>query len=136
MILKPINDSFEIECSTIYMEPTRINEVINAINFLNLHKSEGHDNISSYFLDVVSSNLAPAICLFTDNAFRIGIFPHSCKVAWVISLFKSGKTDNFTNYCSISILTCFSKIFRKLIYKRPSNFFQRRFVLIDSQYGF
>ena len=68
-------------------------------------------------------NLAPAICFFIDNVFRIGIFPHSCKIARVIPLCKSGKTDNLTNYHRIWILTCFSKIFEKLIHKRLTNFF-------------
>ena len=72
--------------------------------------------ISSYFLRVASSKLAPAICFFIDNAFRIGIFPHSCKIARVIPLLKSGKTDNLTNYRLILILTCFSKIFEKVIH--------------------
>ena len=35
--------------STVYMEPPKINEVINVINSLNLHKSVSHDNISSLF---------------------------------------------------------------------------------------
>ena len=96
----------------------------------------GHDNITSYFLRVASSYLAPAISFSIDNAFRIGIFPHSCKIAKVILLFKSGKTDNLTNYHPISILTCLSKIFEKLIHKRLTNFFQKHFVLVKSQYGF
>ena len=122
--------------SKIYLKLLRINEVINVINSLKLHKSVSHDNISSYFLRVASSNLAPAICYFIDNAFRIGIFPHSCKIARVIPLFESGKTDNLTNYRPKSILTCFSKIFEKLIHKRRTNFFQKHSLLIESQYDF
>ena len=108
------------------MELPRINKVINVTNSLNLRKLVGHNNILSYFLLLSSSNLAPAICLFY-NAFRIGIFLHSCKIARVIPLFKSGKTDNLTNYRPISILTCFSKIFEKLIHKRLTNFFSEAF---------
>ena len=63
------------------MEPPRKSEVINVINSLNLHKSVGHDKILSYVLNVASSNFAPAMCLFIDNAFRIETFPHSCKTA-------------------------------------------------------
>ena len=71
-----------------------------------------------------STNIALAICLFIENAYRIGIFPHSCKMACVSPLFKSEKTDNFTNYLPISILTFFSKIFEKLIHKRLTTFFK------------
>ena len=121
---------------SIFMEPPRVNEVINIINSLNLNKSVGHDNISPYFLRVASDTLAPALCFIIDNAFRLGIFPTSCKIARIVPLHKSGKTDNITNYRPISILTCFSKIIEKLIHKRMSNFFQKHSVLVTSQYGF
>ena len=63
----------------------------------------GHDNLSPYFLRVASTILAPALCHFIDNAFRLGIFPQSCKTAKVVPLFKSGNTQTFTNYRPISI---------------------------------
>ena len=37
--------------------------------------------------------------------------------------FKSGSTENLTNYRPISILTCFSKILEKLIYTQLTAFF-------------
>ena len=120
----------------MYMEPPRVNEVINLINLLNLCKSVGHDNISPYFLQVASNILAPALCYFIENAFHLGIFPKSCKIAKITPLFKSGNSNNLTNYRPISILTCFFKIFEKLIHQRMTSFFTKNLVLIDSQYGF
>ena len=84
--------------SSMYMELARVNEVINLINLLNLRKSVGHDNISPYFLRVASNILAPALCYFIENAFRLSIFPKSCKIAKVTPLFKSGNSNNLTNY--------------------------------------
>ena len=46
------------------------------------------------------------------------------------------KIEELTNYRPISILTCFSKIFEKLIYSKLISFFQKNSVLHDSQYGF
>ena len=85
------------------------------INSMNLNKSVGHDNLSPYFRSVASTILAPALCYFIDNAFQSGIFPQSCITAKIVPLFKSGDTQSFTNYWPISILTCFAKIFEKLI---------------------
>ena len=68
------------------MEPHRVNEVINIINSLNLNKSVDHDNISPYFLRVASDTLAPTLCFIIDNAFRLGIFPTSCKIARIVPL--------------------------------------------------
>ena len=93
-----------------------------------------HDN---YFrLVSLTSNLASTICFFIDSAFRIEIFPHSCKIARVIPLFKSGKIDNLTNYLPVTILICFSKIFKRLIHKRLTKFVQKHSVLVKSQYAF
>ena len=61
------------------MEPPRVNEGKNLINSLNLRKSVGHDNTSSYYLRIGSDILAPVLCYVVDNAFRLGIFPQSCK---------------------------------------------------------
>ena len=121
---------------SIFLEPPHVNEVIVAINSLNFYKSFGHDDIPPFFLRTVCCVLAPTSCHFVDNAFRLGIFPRSCKIAKIVPLFKTGKTEELTNYRPISILTCFSKIFEKLIYGRLISFFQKNFVLHDSQYGF
>ena len=47
--------------SSIYFDPPRINEVTNLINYVNLSKAVGHDNIATYFLLVASNILAPAL---------------------------------------------------------------------------
>ena len=105
------------------MEPPRVNEVLTMINSQNLNKSLGHDNFSLYFHRVASTILSPALSYFIDNAFPLGIFPKSCKTATIVPLFKSGNTQNFTNYRPISILTYFAKIFEKLIFSRVITFF-------------
>ena len=121
---------------SIFLKPPRVNEVIVAINSLNFYKSFGHDDLPPFFLRTVCCVLAPTLCNFVDNAFRLGIFPRTCKIAKIVLLFKTGKTEELTNYCPISILTCFSKIFEKLIYSRLISFFQKNSVLHDLQYGF
>ena len=112
------------------MEPPRVNKVINLINSLNLHKSMGRDNILPYFLRVTFNILAPALCYFIENAFLLDIFLKGCKIAKVTALFKSRDTINLTNYRPISILTCFSKIKKKLIHQRVTNVFKKNLVLI------
>ena len=121
---------------SIFFEPPRVNEVIVAINSLNFYKSFGHEDIPRFLLRTACFVLAPTLCYFVDIAFRLGIFLRSCKIAKILPLFETGKTEELTNYHPISILTCFSKIFEKLIYSRLISFFQKNSVLHDSQYGF
>ena len=46
------------------MEPSRIHEVIIVINSLNSHKFHGHNDIPTFFLQVLSSIIASALCYF------------------------------------------------------------------------
>ena len=76
------------------------------------------------------------MCYFIGNAFQFGIFLQSCKTAKIVPLFESGNTQSLTNYRPISILTCFAKIFEKLIFIRLTTFYRKLSVLTNTQYGF
>jgi len=93
--------------SLMFMEPPRINEVKNLIYSPNLRKSVGHDNTLPYYLRIASTILSPVLCYFIDNAFRLGVFPRSCKIAKIAPLYISGKTELLNNYRLISILNFF-----------------------------
>jgi hypothetical protein len=47
----------------------------------------------------------------------MGIFPERLKFAEVRPVFKKGDKTEFTNYRPISLLTSFSKIIEKIIFK-------------------
>ena len=80
--------------------------------------------------------MAPYLNILIDFAFSNGIFPDSCKTAKVIPLLKSGNVNDLNNYRPITILTCFSKIFKKLLHKRLSKFLNKNNVIIPIQCGF
>ena len=62
-------------------------------------------------------------------AFNNGTFPDNGKIAKIVPIYKSGKKKP-TNFRPISILTCFSKIFKKLKkYKKQFKFFENTKVL-------
>ena len=65
--------------STICTDSPRINKVINVINSLNLHKSVGHDNISSYFLRVASGILHLQYVYLLTTPFVLEYFPIAVK---------------------------------------------------------
>ena len=120
----------------MFLEPPSINEIINCINSLNVNKAVGHDNIPAYFLRVASIILAPYLFVLLEFAFKNGIFPKTCTIAKVIPLHKNGNKNDPNNYRPISILTCFSKIFEKLICKRLTAFLAKNKILVPEQYGF
>jgi hypothetical protein len=64
------------------------------------------------------------------------MFPDRLKYAVVTPVYKKGEINNMTNYRPISLLTSFSKIFEKIIYKRLMDHFHSKNTLTDNQFGF
>ena len=73
--------------------------------------------------------------LIVNDSFNKGIYPNKLKTAKVVALHKKGASDNPTNYRPISLLSIFSKIIGKLIYKRLSEFLEIN-VIHSLQFGF
>jgi hypothetical protein len=58
------------------------------------------------------------------------------KIAKIIPLFKKGDRQDMQNYIPISIMTSFTKILEKLIFKRLLSFLKKHNLLTDAQHGF
>jgi len=63
-------------------------------------------------------------------------FPDRLKFSEVRPLYKTGYKTEFSNYRPISLLTSFSKIIEKIIFKRLYNYLNNNNILVDHQYGF
>ena len=120
----------------IYLEPPSVNEILNDILSLNDNKAIGHDDIPAYFLKVSSTVIAPYLQIFINFMFNNGLFPNNCKIAKIAPIYKNGSKEEINNYRPISILTCFSKIIKKMIYNRLMAFFKKHKVLYPHQFGF
>ena len=57
------------------------------------------------------------------------------KIAKVIPVYKNGLTENIYNYCPISVLPMFSKMYEKCLYNRLLQFLTKCNIISDSQYG-
>ena len=69
-------------------------------------------------------------------AFNFGIFPDALKIAALTLVYKSDDKSKVTNYRSISVLPCLSKILEKLSKARLISLFEKHHVLYPHQYGF
>jgi hypothetical protein len=65
-----------------------------------------------------------------------GVFPERLKFAEVKLLYKRGDLTDFSNYRPISLLTSFSKIVEKIIYKRLYCYLIDNNILVREQTGF
>jgi len=117
---------------SIFINPPSQAEVLYQIT----STAVGQDNIHPFFLKTARLVIAPYLTLFLNFVFTHGIFPSNCKIARIIPIHKSEAKDEAYNYRPISILTCFSKVIKKLIYVRLTNFFIKHKVSYENQYGF
>ena len=87
---------------------------------------------------MASSVIILYLQVFIEFRFTEGFFPKSCTIARIVPIFKKEERDKPINYRPISILTCFSKIFEKLIYNLlllKKNFEELIYNLIYLQYN-
>lgn len=120
---------------TMFLVPTDVKEVFNIIMELK-ESAPGYDNVTAKDLKVAANILAPKICYFINNCFNTGVYPDSLKCSSVIPIFKSGSQLDISNYRPISLTSCLSKIFEKLINTRICEFIKNSCGFDPSQYGF
>ena len=110
--------------------PSEIAEILKGL------KNKSTSDMSVVPLKKVSNILAPVISSLVSTSLQQGIFPHKLKIAKVIPLHKSGSRAEVSNYRPISLLSCFSKIYEKIMQARLLNHLKSEKILFDSQYGF
>ena len=71
-----------------------------------------------------------------EQSLKEGKFPEIHKKANVIPVHKKEDENLLKDYCSISLLPIFSKIFEKVIYNSLFNHFQSNKFFTSSQSGF
>ena len=81
-------------------------------------------NFSYIIADVVNASLSE------------GIFPTALKTAKVVPIYKGGPKYEIQNYRPISLLSAFSKIYEKVMYRRVHDFLILNNTLHENQYGF
>ena len=80
--------------------------------------------------------LADHLAHFFNICFEKECFPNFLKSAKILPLYKNGDKTEPDNYRPISLLSCISKLFEKLIFKRISNFAAKDNLIDKHQFGF
>ena len=71
-----------------------------------------------------------------NNSIQEGVFPSELKFARVVPLFKSGDSNQITNFRPIYVLTFLSKIFKRVMYNHLVHFMDSNARLYQYQFGF
>ena len=75
------------------------------INSLKSKKAAGVDDISPYFLQLLSNILTPALSFIINHCLSLWVFFQKLKIAKVIPIHKSGPTDKIESYRPIFLLS-------------------------------
>ena len=89
-----------------------------------------------FLLKILSRIISLPLSLIINHSSETGIFPNKIKIRNDPPLHKKDSTDNPSNYRPISVLSVFSKIFEKLMYKRLYQFLDAFEVLYPLQFGY
>ena len=84
----------------------------------------------------LSFQLAKPLCHIFNLSFNQGIVPLQMKIAKIIPIHKGGDRSSMDNYRPISLLSCFSKILKKIVCKRLTTFLENNNLISNSQFGF
>ncbi|XP_045456460.1 uncharacterized protein LOC123666411 [Melitaea cinxia] len=98
---------------------------------LNVSKGAGHDRIPPLFISRCASNLVEPLFVIFNCSLTSRIFPSIWKVAQVVPIFKS---ELFSNYRPISILSTLGKVFESLVCPVLQSYFSK--YLNENQHGF
>ena len=99
-------------------------------------KSPGYDGITNLLLKSIIQEINSPLTYIFNQSLSSGKVPDKMKIARVVPIFKKGQKDFVNNYRPISLLTSFSKILERLVYKRTLRFLLNCQVFTNSQFGF
>ena len=85
---------------------------------------------------MLSPAVIESLCDIFNLSIATGIFPGSWKIARVAPIFKSGQTNDRSNYRPISVLPFVSRVFEKLIYNQLYDYLDRNKLLFSKQSRF
>ena len=103
---------------------------------LNISKASGPDGINNKILKECSYSLSFPLAIIFQKSIDLGYFPTSWKEAMVSAIFKKNDRQDKTNYRPISLLTCMSKVFERIVFNSLYKFLVDNKLLNSYNSGF
>ena len=106
----------------MFFWPTDENEFENISSDLKSNSSSGHDELPSNILSTSIKAFLKPLMHIINRSLNTDIVPDNMKIAKITSVFKTDDKHDLNNYRLISILSYFSKLLDKVVYKRTMDF--------------
>ena len=115
----------------------RVEQIIEKIKYLKIHKAPGEDKISNLIIKNLPVNFLKFLTNVFNSCLKIFYFPSKWKYGKIVAIPKLGKDQsNPKNYRPISLLSNFGKIFERIILNRLIDFENENEIFIPQQFGF
>ena len=111
-------------------------DVRRATKGINISKSSGLNNLSSFVVKKAFEVLVPEVTYMYNLSLTSARFPDSWKKALVIPIPKQGNLTKVQNYRPISLLPLPGKILEKLVHQQLSDYLEGNMLLAGEQHGF
>ena len=117
----------------IKLTPVSTKEVREIIKSLKWKNSHGYDEIP---IKISLPFIISPLTYIFNRMLSTGTFPTPLKFSQINPIFKKGNKAEISNYRPISLLTSFSKVFKKVIYKRLCHHVNSNNMLAKEQCSF
>ena len=111
-------------------------DIIIEMSKLDPKKSTGPDGIGAKIIKLCPQIFAQNLVIIFNRYIDLGEYPSGMKLAKVIALYKKSSKCDPNNYRPISLLSCFNKLFERLICRQLYSFLTKYKILIAHQFGF
>jgi hypothetical protein len=138
--IKPSNPdyaSLNYNFNSIYLSPITEHEVEGVIKMLKNSYLTGYDEFPEIVIKHCDQYIIKPLVYIFNLSFQCGTFPDMLKISKIKPIPKGGNKSDIQNYRPISILSVFSKILEKVMYKRLNSHIEKKNnILIKGQFGF
>ena len=121
--------------SSFHFSRISVQEVLGALNQLNLRKSPGLDEISVKLSKDASDVIAQPLANIFNLSLQTGISADDWKIA-KSPVFKEGNKTDCGNYRPISIISVVAKLFEGLVYNQLRTFISDNNILVEQHSEF
>lgn len=135
------NNSLSTSCTTscmlnnnFFFHPVMDHEVADVLK--SLKNDSGVDFVSARILKLIGPDISRHFAYLVNMSVTTGVFPDLLKKATIIPVHKKGDVYDISNYRPISVLSCLSKLFERLVFNRMMKFLDKFQLLTSAQHGF
>ena len=96
----------------------------------------GTDGIANHFLKIALPVIGESLCNIFNLFIATGVFPECSRIARVAPMFRTGQSDDRSNYRPISVLPFLSRVFEKLVFNQLYEYLDKEKLIHYKQSGF